>query len=381
MRAVAEEALERVTLDFTGPPVTAVRVNGEDVPYARSRGKLVAEASVAASRRFALDVEYAGTPDPVSGAEPRGWVSAPGVLRTLSVLPGDTASWVPLNDTPLDPARYTLRITVPRPFVATASGKLVHTDDSAQGSTSVWRVDLPVSEVALAVGRFRISKLAGPRGLPIEIAVPPADSATRSSFDRVGDMLSFLEARLGPFPFENLGLTVVDDYAGVDSTPARVNLSETQEVVLVHELAHQWLGGSVGTSSSRDAWLREGLPTFVEAWWTERRYGEMAGSQMIDDFRRQLGPSTRPPLQVDDPVDRWDDVTYLRGALTMDALRLEVGERQFVRSLKTFLREHRGTSASTKDFVATVEGVTDRSLDRFFSGWLSHERVPKPASR
>lgn len=52
--------------------------------------------------------------------------------------------------------------------------------------------------------------------------------------------------------------------------------------VVVHELAHQWMGGSVGTASSQDAWLREGLPTYVEALWTARHQGVVeAGKSMI----------------------------------------------------------------------------------------------------
>ena len=152
-------------------------------------------------------------------------------------------------------------------------------------------------------------------------------------------MLAFLEARLGPFPFPNVGLTWVTLFGGgADSTPARINLSDVQELVVVHELAHQWMGGSVGTASSQDAWLREGLPTYVEALWTAHRQGPEAGESKIEYFRRQLGSSTRPPLEVDDPADRSDDVTFLRGALVMHALKLEIGERKFFRALKVSSR-------------------------------------------
>jgi len=150
-----------------------------------------------------------------------------------------------------------------------------------------------------------------------------------------------------------------------------------QEIVLVHELAHQWMGGSVGNASTQDAWLREGLPTYVEALWTARRQGAQAGESMIEDFRRQLGPSTRPPLDVDDLADRSDDATFLRGALVMHALKLEVGERAFFRALKGFFKSYRGKSASTMDFIETVERVVGRDLTNFFAAWLSREPVPR----
>ena len=378
MGAVALESLDHVTLDFSGPRVTDVRINGEAAEYARADGKLVVNRPFAESERFEIEVDYSGTPEPVLGAG-RGWLAEPGSIRTFSLLPGDVAGWAPLNDTPLDPARYTLRITVPDPFVATASGTLVETLAREDAKTYVWRVDLPVTEVTFAVDEYRTDTLSGPSGLPIDIAFP-TDTAVADipSLKQLPNMLAFLQARLGPFPFPSIGLTFVRLFGGGgDSTPGRINLSDGQEIGLVHELAHQWMGGSVGTASSQDAWLREGLPTYVEALWTARRQGVAAGESMIEDFRRQLGPSTRPPLDVDDLADRSDDVTYLRGALVMHALTLEVGQRAFFRALKGFFKSYRGKSASTKDFIETVERVVGRDLTDFFDAWLSREPVPQ----
>lgn len=381
MHAVATESMDRVSLDFSGPPVTGIRVNGEIAEFARANGKLVVNGPVAESERFEIEVEYAGTPEPLSvpGSVPRGWLAEPGSIRTFSLLPGDAASWVPLNDTPLDPARYTLRITVPDPFVATASGTLVETLEGGDGRTFVWKVDLPVTEVTLAVGDYRTDRLTGPGDLPVDIAYPTdASVADIPSLKQVPNMLAFLQSRLGPFPFPSLGLTWFRLFGGGgDSTPGRINLFEVQEIVVVHELAHQWMGSSVGTASSRDAWLREGLPTYVEALWTAKRQGVAAGESMIEDFRRQLGPSTRPPLEVDDLADRSDDVTYLRGALVMHALKLKVGGREFFRALKVFFRTYRGRSASTEDFIETFERVVGRDLKGFFAAWLSREQVPQ----
>jgi aminopeptidase N len=378
MQAVALETRDRVTLDFSGPRITDVRFNGETAEYARANGKLVINASVAESDHFEIEVDYRGTPEPVPGAG-GGWLALPEAIRTASVLPGGTASWAPLNDTPLDPATYTLRISVPDPFVATASGTLIETIEKGNGKTFVWKVDLPVTEVTLAVGKYRTQRLTGPSGLPIDVAFPtdvsPADIPP---LKQIPNMLAFLEARLGPFPFPNVGLTWVTLFGGgADSTPARINLSNVQELVVVHELAHQWMGGSVGTASSQDAWLREGIPTYVEALWIARRQGAEARQSMIEDFRRQLGSSTRPPLEVDDPADRSDDVTFLRGALVMHALKLEVGERKFFRALRVFFKSYRGRSASTKDFIESVERVVDRDLTSFFTAWLSRQKVPR----
>jgi aminopeptidase N len=68
---------------------------------------------------------------------------------------------------------------------------------------------------------------------------------------------------------------------------------------------------------------------------------------------------------------------YKRGALAVHALRLEVGDGDFFRILKTWTAEKRNGNAATADFITLAERVSGESLDRFFSDWLVGTSAPE----
>lgn len=380
MTAVALEARDWFALDFGGPRPQTVEVDGRPAPFVRTVGKLVIGTTLDVGDHFDVAIRYAGTPAPgaIEGlAGPVGWIHQPDLVFTNSVVPGAASSWVPVNDSPRDPATYTIQLTTPPEYTATASGQQVGSPDG-DATTTRWRVDVPVSEVAIAVGRFDHDEVRGPDGLPIDLTLPADGSVPVSWFEPLPDVVAFLTERFGPFPFPQLGITWIEDLvgAGGDATPARILLASAREEALVHEVAHQWMGGVVGTASTRDVWLREGIPSYAELLWAEHVDGAPGRDRVLAAWRRQLGPTSRPPLEVEHPGDRSDAVTYARSALTLHAVRERLGDTAFFGALQLFFEHYAGTSATTDDFIGTVEQSAGESLDRLFSAWLEQEQVP-----
>lgn len=377
--AVATEALEGIRLDYAGPALSAVTLDGEDVEAEVADGKLFVPGTRAPGEDFELRAEYSGVPEPTSvdGVLGRfGWVITDSGVHTAAAFPGNTASWVPLNDTPLDPATYDISVTVPEPYVATASGTLIDVQGVNGSTTFDYRVAQPVTEVTVAVGEFVIEHLDAGE-IDLDVAYPAHGAHVGvDSFADVPRFIEFLADLLGPFPFPSLGFTYIPDLtADGDSTPGRINVRSTGADNLVHELAHQWMGGIVGTASIADSWLREGLPTYAAILWLEADgRGTVDGTVALR--REQLGPSTRAPLDATSPHHRVDDVVYERGALTMHALHTELGDERFREGLHRFFREHAGTSVTTEDFIATMSDTSGRDLGDLFDRWLREERLP-----
>ena len=69
---------------------------------------------------------------------------------------------------------------------------------------------------------------------------------------------------------------------------------------------------------------------------------------------------------------------YERGAMTLQALRVKVGDPAFFSIMRTWYRENRNRTVRTADFIRTAERVSRRDLDAFFDVWLFTEG--KPAS-
>ncbi|MBA2754920.1 MAG: M1 family metallopeptidase [Chloroflexia bacterium] len=68
---------------------------------------------------------------------------------------------------------------------------------------------------------------------------------------------------------------------------------------------------------------------------------------------------------------------YGRGALTLHAFRLEVGDDAFIATLRAWVETHRNSNAATDDFVAVAEDVTGHELSAFFDDWLYRVAVPE----
>ena len=147
---------------------------------------------------------------------------------------------------------------------------------------------------------------------------------------------------------------------------------------VVHELAHQWLGDYVSVDRWRDIWLNEGFAS-----WFEWRYAEAHGGQ--DAQHTLLGRWSG--YAADDPVwhTRLDDpgkghlfgyAVYERGAMTVQALRHRIGDKDFARLLRTWVRERADGTGRVGQLEQLAEKVSGQQLDRFFDTWLRAGRKP-----
>ena len=123
-----------------------------------------------------------------------------------------------------------------------------------------------------------------------------------------------------------------------------------------------------------DIWLNEGFATYSELLYQERFNGipvSVMAKQWYDEEDDWSGKVADPGR---DHI--FDDLVYTRGALTLEALRLRIGDADFFRILRGWPTVHRYGNASTADFIAFAERVSGRNLDGFFHTWLYSSGKP-----
>ena len=142
--------------------------------------------------------------------------------------------------------------------------------------------------------------------------------------------------------------------------------------VVVHELAHQWTGDSVALAAWQHIWLNEGFATYTEWLWSERE-GLGTAQEIFDNFATFI-PADDPfwTLTIGDPGpdELFNIAVYWRGAMTLHALRLEIGDENFFRLLKRWVRRNAGGNVTTPEFIALAERISGQDLDDFFQTWL-----------
>ena len=72
----------------------------------------------------------------------------------------------------------------------------------------------------------------------------------------------------------------------------------------------------------------------------------------------------------------FDDRVYKRGALTLHALRAQLGSDNFFALLKDWTTRHRHGTAVTADFTGLAASYSDESLRPLWDAWLFSTAVP-----
>ncbi len=389
IEATATQDLAAFNLDLVGLRVSRVSVDGIEATFTRDGEELtvVPSAFVPEGEGFAVAVTYDGRPEPIfleSAGIEMGWFRGPDGIY-VAAEPISARTWFPANDHPSDKATFTFRLTVPDPFEAIATGVLLETSPGDGETTFLWEMPDPMATylASVAVGEFRRIERSGPDGLLIRDYVPEDfEGDVPSGLLAVDEMLPFFEERFGPYPFDVYGHLITEGFPTALENQTlslfgRFLLRDPDlEFYVVHELAHQWFGDSVTPAAWEHVWLNEGFATFAEYLWIEHRFGELA---MLEEIRNDHALlRSRPHAPPGDPgVARLFGVSvYIRGGLTLHALRTELGDEILFEVLRTYADRYAYATASTDDFVAVAGEVSGRDLTEFFDAWLLGDEVP-----
>ena len=218
-------------------------------------------------------------------------------------------------------------------------------------------------------------------------APPPQGAIANGSFAREPEIIGFLAQNFGPYPFSAAG-GIVDDVNGLGfalETQTRPIYSRdfftdpiSGDDVVVHELAHQWYGDNLAVARWQHIWLNEGFATYAEWLWSERE-GLGTAQENFDAFYNGI-PDDDPfwALTIGDPGpgDEFDFPVYARGAMTLQQLRLTVGDHDFFEILKRWAKTQAGGNVTTDQFIALAEKVSGQDLGDLFETWLFTSTKP-----
>lgn len=384
--------LSRFRLDLAGLKVSRVYVNNGVARFSQADDKLTITPStkIPKGKTFATIIEYSGTPapipDPTVPGDPSyqlGWFKYRGATYALSE-PVGASTFYPANDEIDDKATFkTISITVPAGYTAVANGVLKSTTPLGAKTRFLWSMADPMTTWAATVhiNKFKLTQLSTTTGKPIRIySTPSTPAADIEGYAKARPMMAYFETLVGPYPFAGYGSVVVDDpalyYALETQAMSTFPLGAAYESIVAHELAHQWFGNDVSPAKWADLWLAEGFATYFEELWPNRASPAAFDAAMrnLYDYavQEQLGPAV-----VESGELIFSDRTYVRGALTLYALKLKVGDRLFYDILKAYLAKFNDGNAGSRGFIAlAVEVSKDQSVSDLLNDWIYRRPVP-----
>jgi aminopeptidase N len=386
---VPRRSVTELSLDFSGLRVAKVTIDGARPAGVRHTGhKLVvtAPAVLPEDVPVELKIEYSGSPSPRrSPWGPLGWEElADGVL--VAAQPSGASTWFPCNDHPADKSAYRIRIRTDAGYEAIANGYLRESFDRGGRVVRVYEQPEPTSAylATVQIGRYT-TRRSDVDGIATRIAYPPGlASRVDHDFAPLDEMIRYFSTAFGPYPFEEFSVVVTADTLEIPLEAQSMAIFGQNHVygrsgserLIAHELAHQWFGNSVGVEVWSDIWLNEGFACYAEWLWSEHSGGQSA-DRLARDFHAGLAGLPEDIVIGDPgPAKMFDDRVYKRGAVTLHALRLTVGDGPFERILREWTARHRHGVARTADFVALGAEFGLSAADAFFDAWLHRTALP-----
>jgi len=95
-----------------------------------------------------------------------------------------------------------------------------------------------------------------------------------------------------------------------------------------------------------------------------------ADARSFHELARSSAPALPPR------TDLFPQSVYVRGAMTLQALRLRVGDAAFFRILRDYATRYHDANASTADFIAVASAISGQNLTAFFQTWLYAPAAP-----
>ena len=389
LHARAGRTLSRFALDLTGLRVTKVLIGGRRPGrWTQRPGKLhIALAdTVAVGAGFVVDVEYSGKPVPIAGTWGEvGWEElADGVI--VAGQPDGAPSWFPCNDRPDHKASFRISVTTEPVYRVLANGALTERTNRAGGVRWVYDQPEPMATYLATVQIGRYDLLVTSEGPVRQLAAVPARlrSDFLTDFGRQGEMMALFEDRFGPYPFADYVVVVTDDQLEMPLEAQGMSVFGANHVdgrrgaqrLVAHELAHQWFGNSLTLERLQHIWLHEGFARYAEWLWSEHSGGRSAAALAHQAWDRLARLPQDLVIGDPGPERTFDDRVYTRGALTLHALRVTVGDDDFVATLRAWTGGHRHGTVTTAQFVDCAARHTPQPVDALLHTWLFDAALP-----
>ena len=196
------------------------------------------------------------------------------------------------------------------------------------------------------------------------------------------EIIRFLSGIFGRYPFSAAG-GIVDDADGLGfalENQTRPIYSKVFFGTSVRCRPTAWSCTSSRTSGSATRWrfprgstsgsTRASRPT--REWLWSEHMGRNTAQEFFDFHASTPADDPFWSLTIGDPGPDllFEIPVYDRGAMTLHALRLEIGDAAFFRLLREWVRANQGGNVAIPQFIDLAERISGRQLDAFFTTWL-----------
>ncbi len=306
-----------------------------------------------------------------------------------------TSNWLPSFDDVNEKVIFNMNVTYENDFKVISNGILESKNYNQQDGTTSYQFNMknPMASylVMLAIGNFDHAATKSKSGIPLEMYYQPKDSEKFDyTYKDSNTIFDFLEKEIGvKYPWKIYRQIPVEDflYAGMENTTSTIfaqdfvvdesGFNDRNYInVNAHELAHQWFGDLVTAKTGKHHWLQEGFATYY-ALLAERKifgndyfYYTMYKNSLL--LRKEAKTDTIPILNEKASSYSF----YQKGAWALFVISEAIGEKNFKKAIKNYLKKYQFKNVETADFLSEIAAVSDFDIIRFQKEWLEDYHFP-----
>jgi aminopeptidase N len=381
--------IDTIKIDAKNVDFSRVLINGESVKFKNSGSTLDLFEGFKNGNNI-LTFEYLAKPKQTlyfvgEGDDLQIWTQGQGKY---------TSHWLPSFDDVNEKVIFEISLKYKDDFSMISNGKIKNINNKFNGyengfKTVNFRMQKPMSSylVMLAIGKFIKKEDETKAGTVLEYYLDRNDADKFETTYRYSkQMFEFLEEEIGvKYPWEIYRQVPVRDflYAGMENTTSTIfsqdfvvdsiGFNDKNYVnVNAHELAHQWFGDLITAKESKHHWLQEGFATYYALLSEKEIFGDDYFNyelfQMAEQLQEAAKHDTNPILS-----EKASSLTfYKKGAWALHVLRTNIGEKNFKKAVKYYLKKYAYKNVNTDDFLRIVKKFSNYDVDKFKKVWLEN---------
>jgi hypothetical protein len=402
-RVIALELSSRMRVtaaSIDGAPVEVLEQQFDDEPARKGSAVLllIAPSPLAPGGKHQIEVRYQGS-----------------VIRQVGsgeYFVDERNSWYPFIDPTL--AVFDMIFHCPENLRLASTGEPVSETVEGGIRTIHRKTEIPEAFAGFNLGAYTVSTAdAGP--YRIEFFANRGGRALADLSTQTANILNYYTNRWIPLHTRSLAVTPIEGYFG-QGFPGLIYLSNVSyireedrpinlrnprldaffsDMLLPHEIAHQWWGNVVTQADYRTAWLMEAMPNYSALEFLEDAKRISARDVVLDSYRRDLTTKndllpaeSAGPVNFGDRllnnsgVSAWQMIIYEKGTWILHMLRQRLGAEAFRTLQLHMLLQYAAKPITNEDFRRLAAELLpadapDRDLTLFFDTWIYGTGIPK----
>jgi aminopeptidase N len=400
-------------LDFREGSIGSLTVNGQVASTEIQNGHIELPAKLLTLDENVVLIDFKAPVAPAGKAITRFEDKDDGseYIYTLFV-PMDAEMAFPCFDQPDLKAKFKLSVTAPQDWTVISNTDGHETMSENTGAAGQHRIEFtetkPISTYlfAFAAGPFQeVNETPGLPGLYVRKSkLQKAEAEAEAVQQITADGIKYLSDYFAqPFPFPKYDMVLIPGFAygGMEHAGATFLREESilfrtapthsdrlnRDILLLHELTHQWFGDLVTMRWFDDLWLKEGFAQFMayhalnslkpnENVW-KRFYQAIKPAAYAIDSTQGTTPIYQDIPNLKDAKSAYGAIVYSKAPGVIKQLAFVVGDDQFRDGLRLYLKEHAYANAEWSDLVRALERTSQKQLGSWADAWIKRRGMPQ----